>query len=112
MLKLLEQAKNLLGLADRVELVLYPMKHRVATASLKTKTIRLNKNLLDVLDDDEILYILIHELIHIKLSTLSHGRKFYELLHRIYSPQESEELENRIVEKIIRKNMAAKNWLT
>ncbi len=109
---LLEQAKRVLGIEDSVKLVLYPMKYKVASISLKTKTIRLNKNLIELFTDDEIYYILTHELIHIKLATLNHGEEFYKLLHTLYPPEKFEELENRIAKKLISANLRSKRWLT
>ena len=110
--RLLEQAKQALKMEDNIKLVLYPMKYKVASTSLKTKTIRLNKNLIELFTDNEIYYILIHELIHIKLATLNHGEEFYKLLYTLYPLEKSEELENRIVKKLINTNMRTKRWLT
>ncbi len=112
---LLEHAKQILGIKDNVRLVLYPMKYKVASTSLKNKTIRLNKNLLELLEEDELYYILVHELIHIKHSTLNHGEEFYETLNKLFSPEEADEIENRIAKKfinIININMRTKRWLT
>jgi len=105
---LLEQAKQALGIRDSIKLVLYPMKYKVALVSLQTKIIRLNKNLIGLFTDDELYYILLHELIHIKLATLNHGEEFYKLLYTLYPPEKSEELENRIVKKLISTNMRTK----
>jgi len=88
------------------------MKYKVASISLKNKTIRLNKNLLELFDDDELYYILIHELMHIKLATVNHGEEFYKILYDIYSPEKSEEVENRIVKKLINASMRTRRWLT
>ncbi len=109
---LLEQAKHALGINDNVKLILYPMKYKVASVSLKTKTIRLNKNLVRLFTDDELYYILLHELIHIKLATPNHGEEFHKLLHTVCPPEKSEELENRIVKKLVSVNLRSKRWLT
>ncbi len=109
---LLKQAKRALEIDDSVRLILYPMKYKVASVSLKTKTIRLNKNLIRLFTDDELRYILVHELIHVKLTTLNHGEEFYKLLRSFYSPEKSEGLENRIAEKLITANLRSERWLT
>lgn len=112
---LLERARQVVGIEDNVKLVLYPMKYKVASISLKNKTIRLNKNLIESFEEDELYYILVHELIHIKLSTLNHGEDFYRMLYKLFSPEEADEIENRIIKKLINVisiNMRAKRWLT
>ncbi len=109
---LLEQAKRVLGIKDSVKLVLYPMKYKVASISLKTKTIRLNKNLVELFTDDELYYIFIHELIHLKLKSLNHGEEFYKLLYTMYPLERSMELENKIIKKSTKINMKTERWLT
>ncbi len=107
--KMFEQAKQALGMEDSVRLVLYPMKYKVASVSIKTATLRLNKNLVGLLTDDELHYILVHELVHLKLKSLNHGEEFYKLLHTLYQPEKSEEVESKIIKKLIDANMKAKN---
>lgn len=112
---LLKRAKQAVGIEDNVKLVLYPMKYKIASISLKNKTIRLNKDLLELLDKQELYYVLVHELIHIKHSALNHGEEFYKALYKSFSPEEADEIENRIVKKlinVINSNMRAKRWLT
>ncbi len=112
---LLERAKQAVGVEDNIKLVLYPMKYKVASISLRNKTIRLNKNLLELFDENELCYVLVHELIHIKHSTLNHGEEFYKALYKSFLPEEADEMENRIVKKLINViniNMRAKRWLT
>ncbi len=109
--KLLEQARKALGLEDSVKLILYPMKYKVASVSLKTKTIRLNKNLLGVFDDETLYYIILHELIHIKTSSLSHGEKFYKNLESLYTIDEIEGIENNIIRKLIERGINTEKWL-
>ena len=109
--ELLEKAKRALGIEDNIKLVLYPMKYKVASVSLKSKNIRINKNIIKMLTYDELYYILVHELIHIKLSSLNHGDGFYRLLHGLYTVEEIEELENRIVKKLINTDIRAEGWL-
>ncbi len=109
--RLLEQAKQALKVEDNIKLVLYPMKYKVASISLKTKTIRINKNLVNVFDDEELYYILVHELIHIKTTSLNHGEGFYKLLNMLYPLSKLEEIENRIVKKLLKTGINTKRWL-
>lgn len=99
--RLLERAKVDLGVDERVKLVIQPMKRKMASVSLKKGVIRLNKNVVNILDDDELYYILVHELVHLKLGTMDHGVKFYETLHTLYPKNKLEELESKIVKKLV-----------
>jgi predicted metal-dependent hydrolase len=108
---LLEKVKRTLGIEDSVRLVLYPMKYKVASISLRTKTIRLNKNLVSVFNEEELRYILAHELIHIKTMSLNHGKAFHKLLNSLYAQGESEEIENKIVKKLLEFGINTKRWL-
>jgi len=110
--RLLEQAKQALRVEDSIKLLLYPMKYKVASISLKTKTIRINKNLINIFDDEELYYILVHELIHLKIVSLSHGESFYKLLNMLFSPNKSEEIENKIIKKLLEIGINTKRWLT
>ena len=113
-LALLERAKQAVGVEFEVKLVLYPMKYKIASVSLKNNTIRLNRNLLEALDEDELYYILVHELIHVKQATLDHGEKFYEVLYKLFSPEEVKIVECRIVRKLIEAvnvKARAEGWL-
>jgi len=110
--RLLEKAKNAVEVKSRVKLVLYPMKYKVASISLKTGVIRLNKNLLELFTDEELYYILIHELLHIKHATLNHGEEFYKSLYTLYTLEDIERLENSIAKKLIYVYIKAKKWLT
>ncbi|RLG15675.1 hypothetical protein DRN63_05090 [Nanoarchaeota archaeon] len=97
-LRIFEIAKNRVGIGDSVRLKLVPMKRKIASVSLKTNTIRLNKILISLLGSDVIEYLIIHELIHIKLGTLSHGLDFLREIKKFYSERDIERLENKIVE--------------
>ena len=110
---LLEQAKETLGVDDEVRIMLYPMKRKIASVSLKTKTIRLNKNLLETLNDDELYFILVHELIHIKLLSSNHGNGFQKLLREIYAHRDPEAIENMLIKKLASIYMRGKfrGWL-
>lgn len=95
---------KLVGVKDNdLRVVLYPMKRKIASISFKTKTIRLNKNIVQNLDDEALKYILIHELIHYKTKSTQHNTKFWEELEKLYSRGEVLEIENRIINSIYTK---------
>ena len=96
--KLLNEAKGLVGIEDsKLKVVLYPMKRKVASVSLKTKTIRLNREIALKLDEELLRYLLVHELIHFKLRSLSHDDKFWKELEKIYPLSKVKEIEHRII---------------
>jgi len=102
--KLLREAMKLVEVKDNgLRIVLYPMKRKIASISFKTKTIRLNKNVIQNLDDEALKYILIHELIHYKTKSTQHDTKFWEELEKLYSREEVLEIENRIINSIYTK---------
>ncbi|RLG16081.1 hypothetical protein DRN63_04615, partial [Nanoarchaeota archaeon] len=60
-LRIFKIAKNRVGIVDSVRLRLVPMKRKIASVSLRTNTIRLNKSLIHFLDQESIEYLIIHE---------------------------------------------------
>ena len=99
--KLLHEAMKLVGVEDNsLRVVLYPMKRKIASISFKTKTIRLNKNIAQYLDNEALKYILIHELVHYKTKSVQHNIKFWEELEKLYSRREVLEIEKRIINSL------------
>jgi len=92
--------------------MLYPMKRKVASISLKTKMIRLNKEIALKLDEESLRYLLVHELIHFKLRTLSHDDKFWKELERIYPLDKVREIEYRIINSAQKELNIPTNWLS
>jgi len=97
---ILTEVKRILSIDEDFKIVLYPMKRKVASISLKSKTIRINKNVLDMLNEDQLKYILIHELIHYKLRKQNHDNDFMDELKRFYKENDIESIEKELL-KII-----------
>jgi len=96
--RLFNEAKGLLGIEDdKLKVVLCPMKRKIASISPKTKTIRLNREVASKLDEESLRYLLVHELIHFKLRSLSHDDEFWKELERIYPLGKVKEIEHRII---------------
>ena len=96
--KLLQEAMNKVGIYDgNIRIVLYPIKRKIASVSLKTKSIRLNKYIIQNLDDDIIIFILVHELIHIKLGSTTHDTRFWQEITRLYPDEKITEIEARLI---------------
>ncbi|NAZ33258.1 MAG: hypothetical protein GU356_03040 [Pyrobaculum sp.] len=108
--KILEKYKIYLGVKD-VELVVRPYKTRDAFTNLSSSppTIYLNEHLID--DEEVVEYLILRELIHIKLNMyppmryggLSYAAKFDSILH-FFTPKEKVEEIRGKMEKLIEVN--------
>ncbi len=111
--KILEKYKIYLGVKD-VKLVVRPYKTRDAFTNLSSSppTIYLNEYLID--DEEVVEYLLLRELIHIKLHmyppmrygtpSMSYAAKFNSVLHFFIPKEKVEEIRERIVKKMIEVN--------
>jgi Zn-dependent peptidase ImmA (M78 family) len=111
--KILEKYKTYIGVRY-VKVVARPYKTRDAFTDLSSSppTIYLNEHLID--DEEVVEYLIIRELIHIKLhrypqprygvSTLTYTDKFYNTLYFLMPKEKVEEIRERIVKKLIEVN--------
>jgi len=107
--KILERYKIYLGVKD-VKLVVRSYKIRDAFSDLTNRVIYLNKYLID--DEEIVEYLIIRELIHIKLHMhrsrytggLSYAEKFENTLYFLIPKEKVEEIRERIVKKLIEVN--------
>ncbi len=110
--KILERYKIYLGVKN-VKLVVRPYKTRDAFTKLSSPpTIYLNEYLID--DEEVIEYLILRELIHIKLHqylpmrygtpTLSYTQKFESNLYFLMPKEKVEEVRERIFKKLIEVN--------
>ena len=98
---ILNEMKKELGISEDVKVVVKPMKTKAASVTLGKNEIRINRNLLS-LDEDCIRYLILHELIHIKLKTKYHTEAFYKILYRIFEKSKIEKIENEILHKLLK----------
>ncbi len=94
--ELLRKASEVVGYNGPLTLRLMDYKRNIALAIVNRGEVRLNRRILSKLGDEEILYILVHEVLHIKLGLGAHGRDFEEALNSIYPISVQEELCRRI----------------
>ncbi len=94
---LLKELMQKMGIKENVRLKIVPMKQKIASLSFNTKTLRLNQKAVEILEDEELKYILSHELIHLKIRDINHGPLFMEELKKYYSDEEARRLEFRII---------------
>lgn len=99
--RILKEVKEELGLNGKIRLRRVPMKRKIASFSFKTNTLRLNRNLLELLTEKEIRYIIRHELVHLKVRDLNHGSLFIEEMKKFYSEKEIEEIEEGVIKKLV-----------
>lgn len=99
--KILDELMKEMEINEAIKLKIIPMKQKVASLSFKTKILRLSRKAIEVLNDEEIRYILTHELIHFKIRSANHGTLFLHELEKYYNPKESFILEVKIIKKLI-----------
>ncbi len=87
-----------LGLKD-VKIRIIPMKRKIASFSFKTKTLRVNRNVIEFFDEKLMRFILLHELAHFKVNDVNHGERFFKELEKYY-PNNMENLEIEIIKRI------------
>jgi predicted metal-dependent hydrolase len=100
---ILKECKLQLGINDDVKVKVRNYKTRAAFSNLKTKTIYINRNLLD-LDEDALKYLIIHELLHIKLNSKYHSDTFYKTLYEFIPHEKITYVRIKIREKLLQVN--------
>lgn len=100
--KILKEVMEELGLKEKIKLRRVPMKRKIASFSFKTKTLRLNKNLLGLISEEELRYIIRHELVHAKVKDANHGDQFARELQRFYTDKEIKEIEENLIKKSLK----------
>ena len=107
--RILERYKIYIGVKD-VKLVIRPYKTRDAFSDLTNRVIYLNEYLID--DEEVVEYLLLRELIHIKLHMyppmryggLSYAEKFDSILHFFIPKEKVEEIREKMEKKLIEVN--------
>ena len=95
--RIVEEYKKQLGINGEIKVKIRSYRTKAAFVNLKTRTIYINGRLLN-LDEGVVKYLILHELLHIKLNSKYHSRKFYELLYGHISPEEVELIRKTINE--------------
>jgi len=78
---ILEEVKAVVGIDGEVEIEIKPYKTRGASIDLRRRALTINSHLLD-LGEDVVKYLVLHELVHLKLQTRHHGAKFQALMRQ------------------------------
>jgi hypothetical protein len=98
--EILKKYKEELGINDEVRVKIKKYKTKSAFINLKTKTIFINKNLLE-LGEEVIKYLIVHELIHLKLNSRYHSAEFNRILYTYITPEKASEIRGLIANKLM-----------
>lgn len=100
--KILKEVMEELDLNEKIRLRRVSMKRKIASFSFKTRTLRLNKNLLDLISEEELRYIIRHELVHAKVKDANHSDEFARELQKFYTENEIKEIEENMIKKFFK----------
>jgi len=98
--EILEEYKRSLGINQDVKIKLRRYKSKSAFVNLKTRTIFINELLLD-LGEEVIRYLVLHELIHLKLNSKYHDSEFNKILYSHIPPEKVSKLRELITSKLL-----------
>ena len=101
--RIIDEYARLLNCTKKVRYRTKPLKTKAASANLEKNEVVLNKYLLD-LGEDVVRYLILHELIHLKLVTVNHGKSFMEMLYKFMPPAQVEEVQNKIMDRLLKVN--------
>ena len=101
--RFLTRYKLILGIKEEVKVKIRRYSTRTAFVDLRSKIIYINRDLLD-LGEDVIEYLLLHELLHIKLREKHHTTQFYAILHFFIPEEKANEIKEKIIKKLIETN--------
>jgi predicted metal-dependent hydrolase len=101
--RFLTRYKLILGVKEDVKIKIRRYKTKTAFVDLRSKIIYINRDLLD-LGEDVIEYLLLHELLHIKLRERHHTAQFYAVLHFFIPEEKVNEIKEKIIKKLIETN--------
>ena len=101
---MLEDAKKQFGIKDDIKLGFSSMKTEAASISLRTNVIRLNKNIINDLSDEEVKYLIYHELTHYVTKSKYHNYKFYKILYSKIPEDEAKKMDAKIISSILKLN--------
>ncbi len=101
--EMLEECKKFVGYEGVVKVKLKHYKIKAAAVNLKRKTIYINPHMLE-LGEEVVRYLLVHELLHLKLNTLNHNSEFYRILTAIIPEDEVKVYRKMIIEKLLELN--------
>ena len=91
---ILRRLKAKIGVKGNIKVRLKPFKRKVASVSLNRKVIYLNSKIIDKLTNEELEYLIAHELLHLKHGVF-HTKEFEKELKNLFK----EDLQLEILRK-------------
>ncbi|WP_456420080.1 YgjP-like metallopeptidase domain-containing protein [Methanocaldococcus infernus] len=95
--KILKELMYHLDVKHDIKIKTKPYKRKIASISYTNKTIYINKNLINDLSEDELKYIIAHELLHLKFGRF-HTLKFDDTLYKLFPNKK--EIDKKLIRKI------------
>jgi len=99
--KILHELIEEMEISETIKIKIVPMQQKIASLSFKTRVLRLNRKAAEVLSNEEIRYILVHELIHLKIKDVNHGSLFLHEIEKYYSFEEAYNFEIEVIKKLL-----------
>ena len=96
--RLLGEVSERLNFRRDVKIRVKPLKGKVASISHRSGTIYLNKKCLEVLTEEEIKFVLAHELLHLKHGRF-HTEKFERELRSLFNKDLTKTINGKMLKK-------------
>lgn len=97
--EMVERAKILLNYQGDIKVKIKPLKTSLARVSFKCEMITLHPVVLN-LNEEEIFYVILHEIAHLKARTQYHSLSFWREITRVFPEEKARELEDKIMGKL------------
>ena len=94
-----EYIKERIGYKSDIEVRIRHLKASIAKTSFKDGVITLDPVIRE-LEKDKVLYVLVHEIAHLKSGTLCHTQSFWKEIEKVFPKEMIENLEKRIIERV------------
>ena len=101
--KIAEQYAKLLNYNRKIHVRLKPYKTKAASANLSKSIITINKHLANA-EEEITKYLVLHELIHLKLGTTTHNRAFNKVLRNFFNKEDIERIRDKIINTLLQLN--------
>lgn len=99
--RILRECMEAVGVDENVRIRLKKYKTKAASVNMRKKIITLNEDVLD-LGEDVIRYLILHELIHLKLKSPYHDKEFKEFLEKNLHGLDVLSVRGKILDKLFK----------
>lgn len=102
--KILNELKEKIGLEEKIQIRFKKFKRKIASISLTKKVIYLNSLFLNLLSEEEVKYLIAHELLHLKYGII-HTPKFEKELIGLCGKDLSERILMKVWRELMKKQI-------